>query len=927
MLELNLSLFFKIFQPLSAFPLLSTKINLPPGRSSLVQRPRLLKKLDLSLLPGNRLTILSAPAGFGKTTLVIDWQQSLAERGIPLAWFSIDGGDNDLIRFLRYFVAALQKIKPELGQTSLAVLDLPQTPDIESLVVPIINEIAELSGQFVLVLDDYQEITNPFVHQAIGYLVNHQPVPLHLVITSRDDPILPLARLRARGELNEIHSEELCFTSDEVLDFINCGSCISLTAEQAATLDRTTEGWAAGLQIAALSLQSLADRQADPAEVNEFLAGFNGAHQYVFDYLAQEVLDRQDVGVIDFLTQTSILDQLNPSLCDTITGRDDSEKILKVLDRSNLFILALDEHRQWYRYHHLFAEFLRTGLDSNRWADLYNRAASWFEQKGMFEQAISYFLRAKNWEQSSRLIRQMSGKMIKQGELSALLSWIDALPASVFRADADLCIYKGWISLLRNSMSVTGTLAEQAEKVIRPEDSSTTRGRLLGLKAYLAYARGDTQEAARLGEESVNLIGQDDPFSRKWVLAILGGIQRQSGSVPAAIQAFEAATLTPESQDDRDIHPFDIGLTILQSNLQVAYSMHGERRRAIVYSTDLIRQFTGPNGQYHLPAVFLLMPLASIYYEGNELELAYASVQKGMELCRKMGVNPTVIGGMNTLAILQFMMGDHELAMETIHKNMVEALQMQLPWIAGMAAAVKARFDLMLGNIATAEAWADSAQLPPITSTNPSRLTEQLSQAHLLIAQRNFKDAHCLLSGMHTLAEHCERFQNLIEIDILLGVACLGLGKHDDALEYIEKAARQAAPEGSIRPFIDTDTFELVSELHEHIQDSSKSQLNTFLEQILAFSMQGSATEHRSISRKPATSHKDLAESISPRELEVLELMAKGLSNVEISRRLFLTVNTLKAHTNSIYGKLDVHSRMQAVIRARELGLLLSGED
>ena len=923
MLELNLAQLTKILQPVSTFPLLSTKISLPPRRPSLVQRPRLLQRLDFSLQPGNRLTLLSAPAGFGKTTLVIDWQRQLVGRDISLAWFSIDGGDNDLVRFLRYLVAALQKIQPEIGQTSLAVLDLPQTPEIESLVAPLINEIGGLTGQFVLVLDDYQEITNPAVQQAVGYLVDHQPAQFHLVITTRMDPTLPLARLRARGELNEIRAEELCFTTDEALDFMQCSSDIKLTFEQVDTLERTTEGWAAGLQIAGLSLRSLVERQAESDEVNKFLASFNGSHQYVFDYLAQEVINRQDAGIIDFLYQTSILDQLNPALCDAVTGRNDSEHILKFLDQSNLFIVRLNEHHQWYRYHHLFSEFLQSGLASTNWPYLYNRAANWFEQTEMFEQAVLYALKARNWEQSSRLIRQLAGKLIKQGELSALLSWIDALPATVFQADADLLIYKGWISLLRNSMGITGTLAEQAEKVIRPGDPATTQGRLLGLKAYLAYAHGDTQEAAQLGSEAVNLIGQDDPYSRKWLLAMLGGIERQSGSVVAAIRAFEEAILTAEDQGNSTVQSFDIGLAILQSNLQVAYSMHGERRRTITFSNNLIRQYTGPKGEYSLPAVFLLMPLAGIYYEGNELEAAFAAVQKGLELCRKMGVNPTVIGGMNTLAVLQFMMGNHELAMETIQANITEAMQMQLPWIAGMAAAVKARFDLLLGNTTAAVSWAENAQLPPNTVADASRMSEQLSQAHLFIAQRNYLDAHTLLSGMHTLAKQCERFQNLIEIDILLAMTCLGLGNHNDALDHIEKAVLLAAPEGILRPFMDIETFDLISELRQRLIVGSENLLISFLDRILAFKRPESGPHARIIALTPAAAAQTgLVEPVSPRELEVLQLMASGLSNAEIARRLFLTINTLKAHANSIYGKLDVHSRMQAVNRARELGLL-----
>ena len=400
---------------MSAFPLLSTKLNLPPRRPSLVTRPRLLELLDGGLLPGCRLTVLSAPAGFGKTSLVIDWASSLAERGISLAWLSLDEGDNDLSRFLRYLVAACQKLRAEMGQTTLASLDLPQRMPVEGLIVPLINDLEDAPGDWVLVLDDFHLISDLAVIQAVTYLLDHQPAHFHLVLTTRHDPMLPLARLRARGEVNEIRASDLRFNREEGLEFIRRVTRLGLNEEQSAQLDQRTEGWAAGLQMAAIALQAFSARQGGAPEVNDFLGSFGGTHQYVFDYLAQEVLNQQDQEVVDFLRDTSILDRFQPALCDAVVGKPGSEQILKRLDQSNLFILPLDERRQWYRYHYLFAEFLRAGVDPQRRIELCRRASAWFECSGLVEEAITFALRAQDMQRAGRLVREAAPALFNSG--------------------------------------------------------------------------------------------------------------------------------------------------------------------------------------------------------------------------------------------------------------------------------------------------------------------------------------------------------------------------------------------------------------------------------------------------------------------------------------------------------------------------------
>ena len=905
---------------MSAFPLLSTKLNLPPRRPNLVSRPRLLSMLDLGLQPGSRLILLSAPAGFGKTSLVIDWADSLANRGIPLAWLSLDGSDNDLTRFLRYLIAALQKLGPEVGQTTLASLDLTQRMPVEGLMVPLINDLERGSEEWVLVLDDFHLINDLDINQAVTYLVEHQPAHFHLVLTTRHDPMLPVARLRARGEVYEIRAADLRFTREEGLEFIRHVSRLGLNADQAALLDRHTEGWAAGLQMAAIGLKAFAARQEDAAQLDEFLGSFGGTHQYVFDYLAQEVLKQQSQEIIDFLYDTSILDRFDPALCDAVVGRSDSEEVLKQLDQSNLFIMPLDERHQWYRYHYLFADFLSAGLDEARRLELCRRASAWFESSGWVDEAIRYALRAQEMQRAGQLVCEAAPALLSSGELSALLTWFEALPEDTIRTDPDLCIYFACAALLTNKIEIASRWVQEIDQDRAGGLSKDSRGRLLGLQAYLVYARGvKIESAVRLAEDALALVNPEDYFFRLVILSLLGQIQRQVGSVPAAIQSYEAAISTVQFQLARDGRLVNTGLVILQGNLAISYAFHGERRRAMESCREALHHTVDARGEVVPQSLFLYLPLAEVCFQGNELSDARRNIESGLEQCRRMGTSITVVGGANILAALNYLEGDREGAHEVLRATQDEALRLGLPWIASHAAAVEAWLELLSGNLPAVENWARKNYLPEAMHSNPLYMTEQLTYIRLLIAQENYPKALDLLEGMRPQAERGERYQLLSEIEILLALAQGGLDEQALALELFERAARRAAPEGSYRIFLNDDTTGLVKQLIPRLHKGADAQLVGFLNQILAFAGQGMGSHPRSgRPEKPA----DLVETITPRELEVLQLMAEGLTNAQIARRLYLTVNTLKAHTNSIYGKLDVHSRLQAVNRARALGLL-----
>ena len=556
------------------------------------------------------------------------------------------------------------------------------------------------------------------------------------------------------------------------------------------------------------------------ASLDSFLELFGGTHKYVFDYLAEEVLGHLDPGIIDFLNQTSILDRLSPALCDHVTGRSDGDQILRQLDRTNLFLIPLTDECCWYRYHHLFADFLRSRLDPARRSELYRRAADWFEQNGLVEEAVSSTLAAGDWPGAARLIRQAAGSLFRSGELVTLLKWLDGLPKPLLQADIDLCTDYAWISLLHNRMGLASSWVDQAESLLGEGTPPASRGRVLGLRAYLAYSQaGNYKEAVRLAEEAVDLMGPDDQFFRMLTLNLLGQVQHRSGNVGSAIRTFEEAIRMGERQAAGEPgRRVDTGLCALQGNLAYACAQHGERRRAADYCQELVDRYTDSKGTLSPSALFIMIPWAYTCFDENELEKARQHTEKAIELCAKMGVQQIWLACAYFLATIQFAEGDPQAAFATIRADHEEALRLQYPLGAKMDEAAEAAFHLAGGNLAAAEAWVENAQLPPVTTADPERVTDQVLQAKILLAQKKYGDAQTLLGLMRAQAEACERFRTLIELDILLALASQGLGQREEALLQLEQAARLAAPEGMLRLFLENEPFELARELRRQVK-------------------------------------------------------------------------------------------------------------
>ena len=504
-------------------PLLATKLYIPPVRSGLVPRPRLSERLDAGA--DAKLTLVSAAAGFGKTTLVAEW---VNRTEIPCTWLSLDGGDNDPVQFLTYLIAALQAVDEEIGRTVEGLLGAHQLPSLEALITPIINDVAALPQPFLLVLDDVHVIHEEAITQAIEFLIEHQPPQLRLLLLTRQDPPLPLSRLRVRGQLVEIGEADLRFTAGEAGAFLEQALALDLEPEIVSTLKARTEGWIAGLQLAALSVRG---KPGDA--VAEFVSRFGGSNRHVIDYLAEEVLAMQREDVRDFLCQTSILDRLTASLCDAVTGRDDGQEMLRHLDGANLFLIPLDDRRAWYRYHRLFADFLLTELDETARSRLHARAADWFVAQGLHSEAVQHALASGDQDRAASTVVLASAGAFRQGSFATLQGWLDALPDEVVRGDHELATYQGWLGFFAGAPQKAAIYASAAERSLPPDATLASRGRLLSLQAHVALSHGQPDAAVQYGKEALARFDQEDFLFRNLTSNLLGQILEATGDVVA----------------------------------------------------------------------------------------------------------------------------------------------------------------------------------------------------------------------------------------------------------------------------------------------------------------------------------------------------------------------------------------------------------
>lgn len=892
--------------------ILATKLYTSPPRSKTVLRPRLIVRLDEGLASGCRLTLVSASAGFGKTTLVSEWVAG-CER--PVAWLSLDAGDNDPTCFLTYFVAALRTVAPEIGEGIWGILHAAQSqpPPVELLLTTLLNELATLSKRLILVLDDYHVIETQSLHHALTFLIEHLPPQLHLVIVTREDPPFPLARLRARSQLNELRTADLRFTPTEAAEFLNRVMGLNLSAEDIASLENRTEGWIAGLQLAALSMQGHQDAAG-------FIKSFTGSHHFVLDYLLEEVLQRQSQSVQTFLLRTSILGRLCGPLCDALllgdagrrpTASASGQEILAYLEHANLFIVPLDNERRWYRYHHLFAELLQQRLQQSAASagddgigvpELHGRASRWYEANGLDIEAFQHAGAANDVERAERLIDDKGLHLHLRG-VAAIQDWLAALPYAVLDARPSLWVRSATLALVAGQMSgveeklqaAEAALAAAALQGAEPDDKTRDlTGQIAAARATLAGVRNQPEDVIPQARRALEYLHPGNLAARCRANWTMGMAYMARGERDAAGRAFaEALSIAQTSGSVIDIRLAATCLGEVQELNNQLYPAAETYRRVLQLLGDQPRPV-----DYRT-----YLGLARICYEWNDLEAAEQHAQQSLYLARQYD------RAIDRFLFCEVLLARLNLARRDVAGAAVilaaaEQSVRQNNFVQRMpgVAAVQVMVLLKRGDLAAAADLARTYELP-------------ISQARVHLAQGDPVAALALLAPfcqqMEAKGWHDEHLKGLV----LLSVALQAHGDKDRAVGMLADALALARPGGFIRIFFDEGApmAQLLSAAAAHgiLPDYTGKLLALF-----------AADEQKSedISAQPPA--KPLVDPLSQRELEVLQLMATGLSNHEIGERLFLALDTVKGHNRRIFDKLHVQRRTEAIARARELGLL-----
>jgi len=862
--------------------LLTTKLSIPSLRKDVLSRPHLFERMDANLFQddgfGRRLTLVSAPAGYGKTTLTLDWLQRL---DLPVAWLSLDEADNDPRRFSTYLIAALQQVDNHIGRTSVEMLQSLQPPPEELILTALVNEIAVASQPFSLVLDDYHVIQTPPIHKQLTFLLDHQPTNLQLVITTREDPLLPIPRLRARGQVLEIRQEDLCFTEEETAEFLKNVMGLNLSPEEISSLERRTEGWIAGLQLAALSMQG----RDDPSG---FIQAFTGSSRFILDYLIEEVFARQSPDVKDFLLKTSVLERLAGELCDAVVERADSQSMLEALEQANLFIVPLDQSRGWYRYHRLFAELLRHRLRISKLDErgLHQRASAWFEINDHPAEAIFHSLAAQDWGRAGTLIQRASAEVLKRGEVLTVIHWFQGLPEEVLLSDPKLCFDYCWPLLLAGMFDVARPLLERSEQMAGgiPE----FLGEVYSAQAYLAREQGDHALMVEKSQRALALLPKRSVDSRAIVAMNLGLAYWHMGQMQAAEEALAEAL---EASRATENHYAALTSLIFQGRV---FAVRGRLYQAREYFERAIQQ-----GKEIPINALAYMDLATLHYEWNELEVSDLHLQKAIEICLRAQNNEFLVGALMIQSRLRIAQDNLEGAENSLEQawELVRSGNIPLPTAVRMDV-TQAR--LLLAKNEPLGDWGQ--KLTDRVDCHPFYRFLGVTKAIVLLGEH----ARAYLEELSNTAQANEWIYGWIAIRALQAT----LAVSEEAFDLLAGALQKAESGGFVRSFVEAGEG-LVPLLGEAIRrgiqpDYAKRILDVMTEK----------------AEKTGAGTGVLVEALSDREIEVLKLVTAGMSNREIAEQLFISTGTAKTHVHNLCGKLGVRNRTEAAMKAKELNLV-----
>jgi LuxR family maltose regulon positive regulatory protein len=926
----------------AATPLLATKLYIPLWRSSWVSRPRLLDRLNQGFK--GKLTLVSAPAGFGKTTLLAEWVAAVPMR--PVAWVSLDPSDNDPAVFWTYLITALQNIPPGLGERSLSLLQSPQSPPIESVLMTLLNELVAVEAEVVLILDDYHAISTQAIHDGIGFLLSHLPPQMHLIIASRADPPLSLARLRSHGELTELRASDLRFTPEEAAAFLNQVMGLEMSAADVAALEKRTEGWIAGLQLAALSMQGRDDLPG-------FIAAFSGDDRYIVDYLLEEVLQRQSDRVRRFLLQTAILERLSGSLCDAVTEQTDGQAVLEMLERGNLFIIPLDNKRQWYRYHHLFADVLQSHTRMEwpeRLPQLHRRASEWYEQNELSSEAIRHALAAQDFDRAADLIEPVWPTMRNRQQEATVRSWLKLLPDSLIRTRPILSVAYALVLLnagqlegieiyLQDAERELAQLAQAGSPAAQWIAANETQYRFLPASiantwAYRAQALGDFASTITYAQQAMTLLPPDEGYERGTTAAFLGLAYWSSGDVKAAHRSFAEGLGIFQKLGGIQLvvsaNSILAQMGLAQGWLRLTVKTCEQMLQLVEQQSDSILQGTAE--QY--------LVLSEICYEQGDLAAASQLLQKGEAIREQISLSGAAYIWWLVKAQLTAAQGNLDAAFDQLQESARLYRQSPVPNVRP-AEVLRVRWWLQQGRLAEALNWVQESGLSLDDEPSYLREYEHLTLVRVAMAQRHSErsiaqyqrngtddevihQAIGLLTRLLAAAEARERTGSLIKILVVLALAKEALGNVAAAISSLERALTLAEPEGYVRIFAECGP-PMVRLLREAM---TRGIISTYTQRLLTASetwgQQPKASSDRPTYRglSAVEAPQPLIEPLSQRELEVLKLLNTELTGPEIARELVVALSTVRTHTKRIYSKLNVTNRRAAVKRAVELELI-----
>jgi LuxR family transcriptional regulator, maltose regulon positive regulatory protein len=898
-----------------ATPLLLPKLRPPRLRPSLVSRERLYRLLDGGL--ERKLTLISAPAGFGKTTLISQW---LAERNtFPVAWLSLDEGDNDPVRFWRYLITACQTVQSDLGQAALEQL-LPQQqfsferPTLDIALTSFLNELTALTTSGLLILEDYHLITSQRIHTMMIQFIDHLPPMLHLIVMTRNAAPLALARWRTQDELNELDAADLRFSPEEAASFLERAMPIQPSREIVADLTTHTEGWIAGLRLVTLALHG---RLTQP-EIKQFLATFGGTQRHILDYLVTEVLMSQPKPLQQFLLQTTMLERLTGPLCDAITDRNDSALILEQIDRANLFLVPLDETRQWYRYHALFAEAMqheaRRRLGTEQIATCYSKACRWFEQEGMLNEAVEAALTAREFGQAISLIARLltPQHFTEHQEYYTLRRWFEQIPDDILQTVPDFCFVYAILLQFRpdqSDMQMTPRfeeLLQMAQRVWQNEHNRPKLGDLSALRAIALWRQGgNSEQAVTLARQALQYLPQEDVLWRSVCLGIVGGSELQAGKLVAAQRTLQEATRLCEATEN------DHAQRATMLMLGDVHAGQGRLHRA----AELYRQVYTMAEKDPLDKGKAQQRMAALLYEWNDLEAAEREAEAALVLSRQQADKELEGWTLPLLACIR------HAAKQTGHEEQLHQLldwPHKTPRFEGDISALQTRLQLMDGDLASVRRWLATRHDDALSPAEQER--DALVVARLLIQQGEVEEALRLLARWQQAAYEAGRLRNALEIQMLTARAYFAAKQVQRARQTLKDALMRARTEGYQRLFLDEGEA-MAALLRVTLPDIPDDAVCLYVRTLLLTFAQELPAQIVVPAAHPALPAV-LSEPLSPQELRVLRLLVAGRSNPEIARELIVSINTVKVQVKSIYRKLNVTNRVEASQAAHHLHLL-----